>query len=91
MPKDTQTDWLVVTDGSANQYKALTAFRKADPLTEVEGYVWCEQRGAIHDTTVHYQGSVKRHGGVVFYDIFEDGELCNEADHKPLYTTGEID
>jgi hypothetical protein len=61
-----------------------------DNLTEVPDYVWCEQRGCIHDTTIDQLTTV-RHGSVVFYDLYEDGKLCTGTDHKPVYTTGEID
>lgn len=61
-----------------------------DNLTEVPDYVWCEQRGSIHDTIMSHQRQA-RHGSVTFYDLFEDGELCSDQDHKPVYTTGEID
>lgn len=77
-----------VSDGAATN--ALRA-DYVERVTEVDGYVWCQQRGAVHDTTTLLHGSVKRYGGTQFYDLFEDGELCCDADHFPLYTTGEID
>lgn len=59
------------------------------PLVEVgdyqviEGFVYCIQRGTVHDALS--PRSTPRHGGTVFWDLYEDGELCNPAeDHFPV-------
>jgi hypothetical protein len=88
MPRPEQDPVDAVLDAMRDKRNAREAL--LDTLTEVPDYVWCEQRGSIHDTIMD-QHTTMRHGSVVFYDLFQDGELCTAKDHKPVYTTGEID
>jgi hypothetical protein len=50
---------------------------------EVEGHVWCIERGMVHDDSPPQ--SVAKRQGVEYWDLYEDGTLCTQADHFPLF------
>ena len=64
---------------------ATAEWKKVEAVSEVDGYVWCEARGMIHDTTISHV-TTAQHNGTTFYDIYQDGQLCCDADHQTVYT-----
>lgn len=58
----------------------ITAF------TTLEGYLWCEVRGEIHSSIA--PDHRPSHDGHEFWDIYQDGNLCESQDHHKVFTTG---
>ena len=50
---------------------------------EVEGHVWCIERGTVHDDSP--PNHRPNHKGVEYWDLYEDGTLCTKTDHFPLF------
>ena len=50
----------------------------------IDGYVWCDMRGDIHSTAYGSRVHELRHGLTEFWDLFDDGVLCNTDDHYPV-------
>jgi len=45
-------------------------------MTEVEGYVWCDRHGCVHDDSLNPYG---------YAESVPGNDLCDSTDHRPMY------
>lgn len=54
-------------------------------VATVDGYVWCDVRGSIHDAAYGALTLTFKHKRMDLYDIYQDGTLCSDQDHRSVY------